>query len=75
MSVSILSVVRIKKNPVPETVRCLSVQPDKDKTELSELSLSSSADVRFEMTHELDSPLAVGYVKIDILSDYYSILP
>ena len=42
--------VRIfKKN----SVRCLSVRPDRDKTELSGLSLSLSADVCHEVCYKL----------------------
>ena len=44
-SVSILSAVRILSGFKKKAVRCLSVRPDKDKKELSGLSLSLSVDV------------------------------
>ena len=43
--VSILSAVRILSGLWTKAARCLSVRPDKDETELSELSLSLTADV------------------------------
>ena len=45
LSASILSAVRVLSGFLKKTLRCMSVRPDKDKTELSGLSLSLSADV------------------------------
>ena len=50
-AVWILSVVGIRSVFYKKAVRCLSVRPDKDETELSGLSLSLSADVCFMMTN------------------------
>ena len=44
-SVLILSAVRILSRFKKKAVRCLSVRPDKDETELSGLPLHLSADV------------------------------
>ena len=45
INVSILSAVRIPCGFEKKAVHCLPVRPDKDETELSELSLFLSADV------------------------------